>query len=176
MSKRDYYEVLGVSRTATEIELKSAYRKLAMTHHPDRNPGNKVAEDKFKEAAEAYAVLADPEKRGLYDCFGHQGVSSTTGAGGFDPSVFADFGDFADVLGSMFGFGDLFSGGRRRGGPQRGSDLRYDLEIAFEEAAEGIETAIQIPRQENCDACKGSGAAPGTSPTTCPQCRRLHEC
>ena len=171
MSKRDYYEVLGVSRSATEIELKSAYRKLAMTHHPDRNPGNKAAEEKFKEAAEAYAILADPEKRSLYDRFGHQGVSSTAGAGGFDPSVFADFGDFADVLGSMFGFGDLFGGGRRRGGPQRGSDLRYDLEIAFEEAALGVETAIQIPRQESCDTCNGSGAAPGTSPTTCPHCR-----
>lgn len=172
MSRRDYYEVLGVAKTASENELKSAYRKLAMKHHPDRNPGDKAAEEQFKEAAEAYAVLADPQKRSLYDRFGHQGVNSAAGAGaGFDPSVFSDFGDFADVLGSMFGFGDMFGGTRRRGGPQRGADLRYDLEIAFEEAASGTETTIQIPRQENCDTCNGSGAAPGTSPTTCSLCR-----
>ncbi|MGE0451416.1 MAG: molecular chaperone DnaJ [Vicinamibacterales bacterium] len=172
MSKRDYYEVLGVSKTASDNELKSAYRKLAMKCHPDRNPGDKVAEEQFKEAAEAYAVLADPQKRSLYDRFGHQGLGSAAGAGaGFDPSVFSDFGDFADVLGSMFGFGDMFGGTRRRGGPQRGADLRYDLEIAFDEAAAGTETTIQIPRQENCESCDGSGAAPGTSPTTCPLCR-----
>ena len=123
MSKRDYYEVLGVGRTATETELKSAYRKIAMQCHPDRNPGDKAAEEKFKEAAEAYGVLADPDKRGAYDRFGHAGVRGA-GGGGFDPSVFNEF-DFADVLGNMFGFGDLF-GGRRRGGPQRGADLRYD--------------------------------------------------
>ena len=173
MSKRDYYEVLGVGRSANDAELKSAYRKLAMKYHPDRNPGDKVAEDRFKEAAEAYAVLADGEKRSLYDRFGHAGVSSATGGGGgFDPSVFAEFGDFADILGNMFGFGDLFGGGgRRRGGPQRGADLRYDLEIAFEEAARGTETTIQIPRQEQCETCLGSGAAPGTTPTTCGMCR-----
>lgn len=170
MSKRDYYEVLGVGRAASDAEIKSAYRKQAMTYHPDRNPGDRSAEDRFKEAAEAYAVLADPNKRNLYDRFGHQGVSTAAGSGGFDPSIFADFGDFADVLGSMFGFGDLF-GGRRRGGPQRGADLRYDLEIAFEEAAHGADTTIQIPRQETCETCKGTGAAPGTAPTTCPQCR-----
>jgi len=112
VSKRDYYEVLGVGRSANDAELKSAYRKLAMKYHPDRNPGDKVAEDRFKEAAEAYAVLADGEKRSLYDRFGHAGVSSATGGGGgFDPSVFAEFGDFADILGNMFGFGDLFGGG-----------------------------------------------------------------
>jgi molecular chaperone DnaJ len=172
VSKRDYYDILGVSRSASDSEIKSAYRKLAMKFHPDRNPGDKVAEDKFKEAAEAYAILADSEKRSLYDRFGHAGVSSATGAGaGFDPSVFAEFGDFADILGNMFGFGDLFGGGRRRGGPQRGADLRYDLEISFEEAAHGAETTIQIPRQENCETCHGSGAAPGSSPTTCAQCR-----
>jgi molecular chaperone DnaJ len=172
VSKRDYYEVLGVTRTATEIELKSSYRKLAMQHHPDKNPGNKAAEERFKEAAEAYAVLCDPEKRSLYDRFGHQGVRSAAGGGaGFDPSVFNEFGDFADILGNMFGFGDLFGSGRRRGGPQRGADLRYDLEIAFEEAAKGVETSIQIPRQENCESCKGTGAAPGSSPVTCSQCR-----
>jgi molecular chaperone DnaJ len=172
VSKRDYYDVLGVTKTATDTELKSAYRKLAMKFHPDRNPGDKAAEESFKEAAEAYAVLADPQKRGLYDRFGHQGVSQGAGAGaGFDPSVFNDFGDFADILGGMFGFGDVFGGGRRRGGPQRGADLRYDLEISFEEAAHGTETSIQIPRQENCETCSGSGAAPGTQPTTCSMCK-----
>ena len=172
MSKRDYYEVLSVTRTASDSELKSAYRKLAMQYHPDRNPGDKIAEERFKEAAEAYAVLCDPEKRSLYDRFGHQGVRSATGGGaGFDPSVFNEFGDFADILGNMFGFGDLFGNARRRGGPQRGADLRYDLEIAFEESAKGVETTIQIPRQENCETCHGSGAAPGSSPTTCSMCR-----
>ena len=168
MSKRDYYEVLGVPRSVGEGDLKSAYRKLAMKYHPDRNPNDKAAEEHFKEAAEAYAVLADPEKRSLYDRFGHQAVSSAAGAGqGFDPTI---FGDFGDILGSMFGFGDLFGGGRRRGGPERGADLRYDLEITFQEAARGAETVIQIPRQEQCETCHGTGAAPGTSPTTCPRC------
>ena len=171
MSKRDYYEILGVSKTAAEGELKSAYRKLAMKYHPDRNPGDKAAEESFKEAAEAYAVLADAQKRAAYDRFGHAGVNQGAAAGaGFDPSVFNDFGDFADILGGMFGFGDAF-GGRRRSGPQRGADLRYDLEIAFEEAAKGTETTIQIPRQENCETCSGSGAAPGTQPTTCSMCK-----
>ena len=172
MSKRDYYEILGVAKTASDGDIKSAYRKQAMKYHPDRNPGDHAAEEKFKEAAEAYAILADSEKRSLYDRFGHAGVKSAAGAGaGFDPSVFQEFGDFADILGNMFGFGDLFGGGRRRGGPQRGADLRYDLEISFEESARGAETAVQIPRQENCESCHGSGAAPGSSPTTCPQCR-----
>ncbi len=171
MSKRDYYDILGVGRSASDSELKSAYRKLAMKYHPDRNPGDRAAEERFKEAAEAYAILADPEKRSMYDRFGHAGVSSAAGAGaGFDPSVFAEFGDFADILGNMFGFGDLF-GSRRRGGPQRGADLRYDLEITFEEAAHGTETAVQIPRQEQCETCHGSGAAPGTSASTCSMCR-----
>ncbi len=169
MSKRDYYEILGVARSASETELKSAYRKLAMKHHPDRNPNDKAAEEKFKEAAEAYAVLADTEKRSLYDRFGHQAVGSASGGGpSFDPNV---FGDFGDILGSMFGFGDAFGGGRRRGGPERGADLRYDLEISFQEAAKGAETAVQIPRHEQCETCKGSGAAPGTSPTVCSRCK-----
>jgi molecular chaperone DnaJ len=171
VSKRDYYEILGIAKTASEGEIKSAYRKQAMKYHPDRNPGDHAAEEKFKEAAEAYAILADGEKRSLYDRFGHAGVKSAGAGAGFDPSVFQEFGDFADILGNMFGFGDLFGGGRRRGGPQRGADLRYDLEISFEESARGAETAIQIPRQENCESCHGSGAAPGSSPTTCPQCR-----
>jgi len=162
---------LGVDRTAGDVEIKSAYRKQALKYHPDRNPGDKGAEEKFKEAAEAYAVLADPEKRTAYDRFGHAGVGAGVGAGGFDPSTFAGFEDIFGNLGDLFGFGDIFGGGRRRGGPQRGADLRYDLEIPFEEAAKGTETTIQIPRQETCAACHGSGAAPGTSPAPCPQCR-----
>jgi molecular chaperone DnaJ len=170
VSKRDYYDVLGVSRDASDQDIKSAYRKLALKHHPDRNPGSHDAEEKFKEAAEAYAVLADAEKRAAYDRFGHAGVGSSGGPGGFDPTIFADFGDIFGGLRDIFGFGDFFGGGGRRGGPQRGSDLRYDLEISFEESASGMETSIQIPRQETCETCKGSGAAPGTSPTVCPQC------
>ncbi|MEZ5284510.1 MAG: molecular chaperone DnaJ [Vicinamibacterales bacterium] len=169
MSKRDYYEVLGVIRTASDGEIKSAYRKLALTYHPDRNPGNKEAEDRFKEAAEAYAVLADADKRARYDRFGHAGVGGA--AGGVDPTIFADFQDIFGGLGDIFGFGDIFGGGRRRGGPQRGADLRYDMEIGFEDSAHGTESTIQIPRLESCDTCAGSGAAPGTSVSQCPQCR-----
>jgi molecular chaperone DnaJ len=170
VSKRDYYEILGVSRTASDQEIKSAYRKLALQHHPDRNPGNKSAEEKFKEAAEAYAVLADADKRARYDRFGHAAVSGASGPQ-MDPTIFADFQDIFGGLGDVFGFGDIFGGGRRRGGPQRGADLRYDLEITFEQSARGADTAIQIPRQETCDTCKGSGAAAGSSPSSCPQCR-----
>jgi molecular chaperone DnaJ len=168
-SKRDYYEVLGVVRTATEVEIKSAYRKLALKHHPDRNPGDKAAEEKFKEAAEAYAVLADTDKRHMYDRFGHAGLGGAA-TGGFDPTVFTGFEDILGGLGDIFGIGEMFGGQRRRGGPQRGSDLRYDLEISFDESAKGVETTIQIPRNEACEACKGSGAAPGSKPQTCPQC------
>jgi molecular chaperone DnaJ len=164
VSKRDYYEVLGVPRNAGDQQIKSAYRKLALQYHPDRNQGNKVAEDKFKEAAEAYAILSDGEKRARYDRFGHAGVSAP-GAGGFDPSQFAGF---EDIFGGIFG--DFFGGGRR-GGPERGSDLRYDLEITFEESARGVDTSIQIPRLETCETCHGSGAAAGSSPSTCPQCQ-----
>jgi molecular chaperone DnaJ len=170
MSKRDYYEILGVARTASDPEIKSAYRKLALKYHPDRNQGDKQAEERFKEAAEAYAVLADAQKRAAYDRFGHAGVGAGAGAGGFDPTIFADFHDIFGNLGDFFGFGDVFGAGRRRGGPQRGADLRYDLEITFEEAARGSETSIQIPREETCTTCQGSGSAPGTSPETCPQC------
>jgi molecular chaperone DnaJ len=170
VTKRDYYDVLGVARTATDQDIKSAYRKLALKHHPDRNPGDRDAEEKFKEAAEAYSVLADADKRSAYDRFGHAGVSAASGGGGFDPTIFADFGDIFGGLRDIFGFGDIFGGGGRRGGPQRGADLRYDLEISFEESANGMETSVQVPRQESCEACKGSGAAPGTSPTVCPQC------
>jgi len=160
--KRDYYEVLGIGRDASEQEVKSAYRKLALKHHPDRNPGDQQAEEHFKEAAEAYGVLGDPEKRRRYDVYGHAGIGSAPG--GFDPTIFADF---SDILGDFFGFGDIF--GRRRG-PRRGADLRYNLEISFEEAAFGTETQIRIPRAETCSTCSGSGAAPGTQPRTCPTC------
>jgi molecular chaperone DnaJ len=170
VSKRDYYEVLGISRTSTEVEMKSAYRKLALKYHPDRNPGDKTAEEKFKECAEAYAVLADADKRSAYDRFGHAAVGNAGGAG-VDPTIVADFGDILGGLGDIFGFGDMLGGGRRRGGPQRGGDLRYDLEITFEESAKGAETNIQIPRQEQCDTCNGTGAAPGSTPVVCSQCR-----
>jgi molecular chaperone DnaJ len=169
VSRRDYYEVLGLSREATEQEIKSAYRKHAFKHHPDRNPGDKAAEDKFKEAAEAYAVLADADKRRLYDRFGHAGLGGAA-TGGFDPTVFNGFEDILGGLGDMFGFGDIFGSPRRRG-PQRGADLRYDLEITFDEAAKGAETTVQIPRQETCETCSGTGAAEGSKPTTCPQCQ-----
>ncbi|MDO8681638.1 MAG: molecular chaperone DnaJ [Acidobacteriota bacterium] len=168
MSKRDYYETLGVGRSASDQDIKSAYRKLALQYHPDRNAGDKPAEERFKEAAEAYAVLCDDTKRARYDRFGHAGGGGASGPGGagFDPSVFTEFQDIFGGLGDIFGFG-----GGRRGGPQRGADLRYDLEIEFEQAAKGVETSIQIPRHETCGTCKGSGAAAGSSPTTCPQCR-----
>jgi molecular chaperone DnaJ len=170
VSARDYYDVLGVPRGADEAEIKKAYRRLALQYHPDRNPDDAVAEEKFKEAAEAYSVLADAEKRARYDRFGHAGVTSAGPGGGpgFNPDIFADF---SDILGDIFGFGGGIGGGRRRGGPMRGADLRFDLEIAFEDSYKGTETTIQIPREEHCETCSGSGAAPGTSRETCPQCR-----
>ena len=175
--KRDYYEVLGVARDAGIDELKKAYRKLALELHPDRNPGNKEAEEKFKEAAEAYSVLSDPEKRKVYDQFGHAGLGGAGAGGGqqfqFDPRQFADF---EDILGSFFGggiFGDLFGGGRRRpGGEERGSDLQYNLRIPFEDVISGRDSMeLSIPRLEACEACHGSACEPGSRPETCPQCR-----
>jgi len=172
--KRDYYEVLGVGKDAPVDEIKKAYRKLAMEFHPDRNPGNKEAEEKFKEAAEAYAVLSDADKRRNYDQFGHAGVGNGGGGGfQFDPNAFADF---QDIFGGFFGgglFGDLFGGGRRsRGGGERGSDLQYTLRLPFKDAIFGVDSQeIEVPRLEGCDSCHGSGCAPGTSPQTCPQCR-----
>jgi molecular chaperone DnaJ len=164
VTRRDYYDVLGIDRRADEAELKSAYRKLALKYHPDRNPGDKKAEELFKEAAEAYAVLGDPDKRARYDRFGHAGVAGAAGQGpGFNADIFADF---SDILGDFFGFG-----GGRRAGPARGADLRYDLEIAFEESYAGTETTIQIPREETCETCKGTRAAKGTASEACPQCR-----
>ena len=171
LSKRDYYEVLGVERTASDGEIKSAYRKLALKFHPDRNPGDHTAEEHFKEAAEAYSVLADADKRHLYDRYGHAGLGGAA-TGGFDPNVFTGFEDILGGLGDIFGFGDAFGGaGGRRRGPQRGADLRYDLEITFDEAAKGTETSVQIPRQESCETCAGTGAAAGSKPVTCPQCQ-----
>jgi len=166
--KRDYYEVLGVTRTATEVEIKSAYRKLAMTYHPDRNPNNPDAEEKFKELTEAYAILADSEKRSLYDRFGHAGVGGSAGPAGFDPAIFQDFGD---IFGEFFGFGDLFGGGgRRRSRAQRGADLREDLTLEFDEAVFGTEKHVKVRRHETCDVCRGSGAAPGKAAVTCRSC------
>ena len=164
-SRRDYYEILGVSRTASDAEVKSAYRKLAIQYHPDRNPGDSGAEGQFKEAAEAYAVLSDREKRSRYDRFGHQAGSVGGGFTGFDPDV---FGDFSDILGDLFGFG----GRRRRSrrGPMPGADLRYDLSLSFEEAAFGTEPTLRIPRLEACDACSGTGSADGASPGPCRTC------
>jgi molecular chaperone DnaJ len=169
VSTRDYYEVLGLGRDASDADIKKAYRKLALKYHPDRNAGDMAAEEKFKEAAEAYAVLADADKRVRYDRFGHAGVGG--GAQGFDPTVFTGFEDILGGLGDIFGFGDVFGGGRRRNGPQRGADLRYDLEITFQQSAAGVEQTIQIPRHETCGTCSGSGAAAGSSPTQCGQCR-----
>jgi molecular chaperone DnaJ len=167
-AKRDYYEVLGVSRTVTEIELKSAYRKLAMQWHPDRNPNNPDAEERFKELTEAYAILADSDKRSMYDRFGHAGVGGTAGGGmGFDGSAFQDLGD---IFGEFFGFGDAFGTGGRRNRVQRGADLREDITIEFEEAAFGTETRVMVRRHEACEECHGSGAAAGKGPTTCRSC------
>jgi molecular chaperone DnaJ len=170
MSKRDYYEVLSVSRTCTEQELKSAYRRLAVKYHPDKNPGDASAEEKFKEAAEAYSVLSDAEQRRRYDRFGHAGVSSSAGAGNWGAP---GFGGIEDILGDLFGFGDVFGGGRggtRRSAAQRGADLRYDLEITLEEAAQGMTAQLRIPRLETCDTCKGSGTKAGTQPENCSTC------
>ncbi len=169
VSKRDYYEVLGVQRNAGEQELKGSYRKLALKYHPDRNPNDKEAEDRFKEAAEAYSVLSDAEKRRSYDAFGHAGVSSAAQQG-FNPDAFADF---SDIFGDFFGFGDLFGGGggRRRTRAQRGDDVRYDLEISFEDSIRGLEADIQIPKIENCTACGGTGAETEDGWTTCATCR-----
>jgi molecular chaperone DnaJ len=169
MAKRDFYEILGVSRTASDQEIKSAYRRLAVRFHPDKNPNDSAAEEKFKEAAEAYSVLSDAEQRRRYDRFGHAGVSSGSGPAWGAPG----FGGIEDILGDLFGFGDVFGSGRgstRRSAAQRGADLRYDLEIALEEAARGMTAQLRIPRLESCESCKGSGAAAGTQPESCSTC------
>ncbi len=173
MTKRDYYEALGVPRNASPAEIKRAYRQLALLYHPDRNPGNREAEDKFKEAAEAYSVLGDAEKRATYDRFGHEGLRGEgfTGFSGFDSSIFEEF---EDILGNFFGFGDLFGTRERyrtRTRPQRGRDLALELEISLEEAAAGVEKEIRLNRAESCPACSGSGSAPGTKRSACPTCQ-----
>ena len=173
--KRDYYEVLGVSKTASDDELKKAYRKLAKQYHPDLNPGNAEAEQKFKEVNEAYEVLSDKDKRAKYDQFGHAGVDPNFGAGGFGGGGFGGFDmgdvDLGDIFGSFFGGG--FGGGRssRRNAPQRGESIRQNVILSFEEAAFGCEKEISINRVETCDECGGTGAAKGTSPETCANCR-----
>jgi molecular chaperone DnaJ len=168
-NKRDYYEVLGVDRRASDQELKSAYRKLALEHHPDRNPHNiEKAEEKFKEITEAYGVLADSQKRAAYDRFGHSGVSTT---GGWNPDFTSTiFSDFEDLFGDFFGFGGFGRDPRQRARASRGTDLRYDLEISLEEAAQGLETKIKIPRWDTCGGCHGTGAKRGSEPITCPAC------
>ncbi len=171
VTNRDYYEILGVAKGASEQEMKSAYRKLAMKYHPDRNPGDTAAEEKFKEAAEAYSVLSDPQKRAAYDRYGHAGVQGAAGGGAsYDPTIFADF---SDIFGDFFGFGDLFgnSGGRRRNRPVRGEDLRFDLEIGFDEAVFGTSVEIQVPRHETCETCSGTGAASTNGITSCQVCK-----
>jgi molecular chaperone DnaJ len=168
-NKRDYYTVLGLTRDATEDDLKKAYRKLAMKHHPDRNPDDKSAEEKFKELKEAYEVLSDPKKRAAYDQFGHAGVDASAGFGGRGPGP-EGFGGFADAFGDIFG--EIFGQGRggRGNGMFRGADLRYNLELSLEEAARGTEAKIRIPTLEQCTTCNGSGAKPGTQPKTCTSC------
>ena len=164
MSKRDYYEVLGVDKNANEADIKKAYRRVAMKYHPDRNPDDPQADAKFKEASEAYEILATQEKRAAYDQFGHAGVDPNMGggAGGFGG------GSFSDIFGDVFG--DIFGGGGNRGGPQRGSDLRYTLDISLEDAVKGTTVEIRVPSLSSCDLCGGSGAKKGSQPTTCGTC------
>ena len=171
MEKKDYYEVLGISKDASEQEIKKAYRKMAMKYHPDKNQGNKESEEQFKEVNEAYEVLSDPQKRRTYDQFGHAGFSG----GGFGQGGFSGgqgFGGFEDMFGDIFG--DMFGGGSRgsrKNGPRKGADMRLRMELKFEEAAFGVEREISIQREEECDTCHGSGAKPGTNSNTCPTCK-----
>src|SRR5476649_2752987 len=164
---RDYYEILGVERGASDDELKRAFRKLAMEHHPDRNSGCTDAEARFKELNEAYSILCDPNKRAAYDRFGHAGVNGMNGGGGQ-----GGFNDIHDIFNEVFGeaFGDMFGGGRRQQGPRRGQDLRYDLEISLEQAFAGSTANIDVPASLNCEVCAGSGCKPGTSPSACQTC------
>jgi molecular chaperone DnaJ len=163
MSKRDYYEILGVSKDTDDKDIKKAYRRVAMKYHPDRNSDDPKAEDKFKEASEAYEILMDSEKRAAYDQYGHAGVDPSMGGGGFGG------GNFSDIFGDVFG--DIFGGaGGGRGGPQRGSDLRYTLDISLENAVKGTTVEIRVPSLSSCETCDGSGAKKGSSPTTCGTC------
>lgn len=172
MAKRDYYEVLGVEKGASDAEIKSAFRKLAKQYHPDLNPGNAEAEAKFKEANEAYEVLSDAQRRARYDQFGHEDPAAGAGGGGYSYGGFS--GGFGDIFEDLFGgaFGGFGGGGAQRAsnGPARGSDLRYNMTLAFEEAVFGVKKDITITRNENCDACSGTGAKAGTSPVTCSTC------
>ncbi len=172
MAKRDYYEILGVTRNASQEEIKRAYRQLALKYHPDRNPGKREAEELFKEAAEAYSVLGDPSKRSTYDHFGLEGLRGEgfTGFHGFDASIFEDF---EDILGSFFGLGDIFGtrSRRRRPHPPKGRDLALELEVTLEEAAAGVEKEISLNRAEPCPLCRGSGVQPGTRKASCPTCQ-----
>ena len=174
MAKRDFYDILGVNRDASDDEIKKAYRKLAMKYHPDRNPDNPKAEDHFKEVKEAYEILSDAQKRAAYDQYGHAGVDPQAGmGGGFGGFGGAGAGGFSDAFGGIFD--EIFGGGRGGGGGRsniyRGADLRYNLEITLEQAAFGTETKIRIPTMEVCEPCKGTGAKPGTQPKTCPTCQ-----
>ena len=174
--KRDYYEVLGVSRNADESELKKAYRKLAMKYHPDRNPDDKDAETKFKEINEAYEILSDKEKRSLYDQFGHAGVNQNAG-GGFSGGFGEGFGGFEDIINEMFGggFGGFSSSSRRRNGPRKGNDIKVDVTLTFEEAVFGCEKEIEFYRTEECPTCNGEGAEPNSKVNTCSKCNGTGE-
>jgi len=167
--QRDFYEILGIAKTATVDEIKSSYRKAAMQWHPDRNPENKAeAEVNFRECTEAYSVLSDQEKRQLYDTYGHAGLSNAGGGVDFNGTIFQDF---HDIFGDFFGFEDILGGSRRgRTRAQRGADLRYDMTLTFEEASNGVSTKIKLPKQELCAACRGTGAKAGTGVTTCQTC------
>lgn len=169
MAKKDYYDILGLQKGASEDEIKKAFRKLAIQYHPDKNQGNKEAEEKFKEINEAYQVLSDPQKKAQYDQFGttdfNGGGFGEGGFGGFD---FSDLGGFGDIFDTIFGGG--FSGGRKKNGPQRGADIEYNLDLTFEEAVFGVEKEISVSRNEKCETCGGTGAKPGTSPKTCDKC------
>jgi molecular chaperone DnaJ len=170
MAKKDYYHVLGVDRGASAEEIKKAYRKLALQHHPDRNRDNPEAEERFKEASEAYSVLGNGEKRKVYDQYGVEGLRA--GGGGSDFGFFSDsiFSDFGDILGDMFGFGGGFAGGRQRRGPRKGSDLGLEIALTLEETFLGVEKEVAVERERNCDACDGSGSAAGHDAETCRKC------
>src|SRR5262245_6734313 len=174
MAKRDFYEVLGVGRNATEAEIKKAYRQMALKYHPDKNPGNKEAEEKFKEAAAAYEVLSDKDKRQRYDQFGHQGVGSGAGNGGYGGMNMEDiFQNFGDIFGGHNPFESFFGGGQASGGRRyvnRGSNLRIKVKLTLEEISNGVEKKIKVNKLVTCNTCHGNGAQPGSSFQTCPTC------